>query len=327
MRFKPGQVLYGSRRTYLRKVAVADFEGITANTTFVIEPKNPHVLLPELLPFIMQTESFNEHSIKQSKGSVNPYVNFSDLTWYEFRLPPLEEQRQMVEVLGAHRSVRDASRSLTLASKQAHRALRMSIFSGSLREGDVATPSSRYAHVWGATTVREVAEFLDGLRIPLKDSDRAARQGPYPYYGASGVIDRIDDFIFDEELLLVSEDGANLVDRSTPIAFLAAGRYWVNNHAHVLRARSPFSNFLLCEYFESLNLQPYITGTAQPKLNKATCEGIRVPRPPDSELRRIEEALRASLHGVQTCELRSSTADDLLRCAIASMLKAGEETS
>lgn len=101
MRFKPGQVLYGSRRTYLRKVAVADFEGICANTTFVLEPKDPNILLPELLPFIMQTESFHEHSIKQSKGSVNPYINFSDLAWYEFPLPPPDEQRRLVEVLEA----------------------------------------------------------------------------------------------------------------------------------------------------------------------------------------------------------------------------------
>ena len=92
MRFRPGQVLYGSRRTYLRKVAVAEFEGICANTTFVLESKDTKVLLQELLPLIMQTESFHEHSVKQSKGSVNPYVNFSDLAWYEFALPPLEKQ-------------------------------------------------------------------------------------------------------------------------------------------------------------------------------------------------------------------------------------------
>ena len=99
MRFKPGHVLYGSRRTYLRKVALADFEGITANTTYVLESRDPDVLLPELLPFIMQAESFNAHSKKESKGSVNPYVNFSDLAWYEFALPPLEEQRRITEVL------------------------------------------------------------------------------------------------------------------------------------------------------------------------------------------------------------------------------------
>lgn len=101
MRFKPGHVLYGSRRTYLRKVAIADFEGITANTTYVLEPINPEVLLPGLLPFIMQTEAFTQHSVRESKGSVNPYVNFSDLAWFEFALPPPEEQRRLVEVLSS----------------------------------------------------------------------------------------------------------------------------------------------------------------------------------------------------------------------------------
>jgi type I restriction enzyme S subunit len=101
MRFKPGHVLYGSRRTYLRKVAVADFEGITANTTYVLEPKDPNVLLPELLPFIMQTEAFNQHSVRESKGSVNPYVNFSDLARYQFALPPIEGQRRLNAMLRA----------------------------------------------------------------------------------------------------------------------------------------------------------------------------------------------------------------------------------
>jgi type I restriction enzyme S subunit len=112
MRFKPGHVLYGSRRTYLRKVAVADFEGITANTTYVLEPKDPNVLLPELLPFIMQTEAFNQHSVRESKGSVNPYVNFSDLAWYEFALPPIEEQRRVLAMIDSARTVFDSMAAL-----------------------------------------------------------------------------------------------------------------------------------------------------------------------------------------------------------------------
>ncbi|OAX87921.1 restriction endonuclease [Xanthomonas nasturtii] len=104
MRFKPGQVLYGSRRTYLRKVAVADFEGVCANTTFVLEPKNPEELLPEFLPFLMQTEAFNAFSINNSKGSVNPYINFSDLERFPFALPPIEDQRSAVDLL---RSAKD----------------------------------------------------------------------------------------------------------------------------------------------------------------------------------------------------------------------------
>ena len=122
MRFRPGQVLYGSRRTYLRKVAVADFEGITANTTFVLESKASNVLLPELLPFIMQSESFHKHSIEQSKGSVNPYVNFSDLAAYEFALPPPEEQRRQVDVLLAVDGSTEAFRTLVEALRRVERS-------------------------------------------------------------------------------------------------------------------------------------------------------------------------------------------------------------
>lgn len=101
MRFKPGHVLYGSRRTYLRKVALADFEGITANTTYVLETKDPAVLMPELLPFIMQAEAFHANSIARSKGSVNPYVNFSDIACFEFMLPPIQEQARLVDAMTA----------------------------------------------------------------------------------------------------------------------------------------------------------------------------------------------------------------------------------
>lgn len=112
MRFKPGHVLYGSRRTYLRKVALADFEGVTANTTYVLESRDPSVLMSELVPFIMQTEAFHAHSIARSKGSVNPYVNFSDIASFQFLLPPIQEQARLAEVLAAHRAACEGFREL-----------------------------------------------------------------------------------------------------------------------------------------------------------------------------------------------------------------------
>ena len=107
MRFRPGQVLYGSRRTYLRKVAVADFEGICANTTFVLEPSSAD-LLPEFLPQVMSTERFHEHSVQQSKGSVNPYINFRDLTWFEFGLPPSDLQQEISAAMEGFENYIDA---------------------------------------------------------------------------------------------------------------------------------------------------------------------------------------------------------------------------
>tara|TARA_Y100001937_G_scaffold96051_1_gene130522 strand:+ start:737 stop:1912 length:1176 start_codon:yes stop_codon:yes gene_type:complete len=128
MRFRPGQVLYGSRRTYLRKVAVADFDGICANTTFVIEPKDAEELLPEFLPFLMQTDAFNEFSVKNSKGSVNPYINFSDLARFEFALPPLEEQRKAAEALELFDEQSGAFESLISTARQLQRALSIDHF-------------------------------------------------------------------------------------------------------------------------------------------------------------------------------------------------------
>lgn len=174
MRFKPGHVLYGSRRTYLRKIAVADFEGITANTTFVIEAKDPKLLLPSLLPFVMQTESFHEHSKKQSKGSVNPYVNFSDLTWYEFAVPPLDEQARIVSVLVAGQAMLEAVRALLWQSSVVHRAnlsdIQASTSSKQTRLGDLLAKIVAGRSVPGVDTAPSNSEF-GVLKISAVDPD------------------------------------------------------------------------------------------------------------------------------------------------------------
>lgn len=110
--FKKGQILYGSRRTYLKKVAVADFDGICSNTTFVLESKNEHVFCQKLLPFIMLTDSFTKWSISHSKGSTNPYILFSDLANYVFELPSLEEQRVLADKLWAAYEVKESYKNL-----------------------------------------------------------------------------------------------------------------------------------------------------------------------------------------------------------------------
>lgn len=116
--FRPGQILYGSRRTYLKKVAVADFEGITSNTTFVLETKDQNVMMQELLPFIMLTDSFTEYAIRNSKGSTNPYILFSDLCAYEFELPAIEEQRILTKRLLACDNVKEAYKHLIASTDE-----------------------------------------------------------------------------------------------------------------------------------------------------------------------------------------------------------------
>ena len=116
--FKPGQILYGSRRTYLKKIAVADFEGVCANTTFVFETKDPRAFEQRLLPFIMLSKDFTTWSIAKSKGSTNPYVLFSDLADFEFELPPLEEQKVLADKLWAAYRLKEAYKKLLVATDE-----------------------------------------------------------------------------------------------------------------------------------------------------------------------------------------------------------------
>ncbi len=129
----------------------------------------------------------------------------------------------------------------------------------------------------------------DAERIPVSVADRERRAKIYDYYGASGVIDAIDDYLFDKPLLLIGEDGANLLNRSTPIAFIARGKYWVNNHAHVLDGISEAYLEYVALYINSISLAPYVTGTAQPKMNQQKMGSILIPIPPEMEQLRILE--------------------------------------
>lgn len=144
---------------------------------------------------------------------------------------------------------------------------------------------------WGKKKLSQVVQFWDNKRVPIKEGDRQKRQGSYPYYGASGIIDYIDDYIFDEDLILLAEDGANILARSTPIAFKATGKYWVNNHAHILKPKSNADIDYLIFYLESLSYRKYNSGAAQPKLNREVCTTIPVIYPPLPEQKAIADLL------------------------------------
>lgn len=149
-----------------------------------------------------------------------------------------------------------------------------------------AVPSS-LPPTWLWASFGDITISRDGERIPVSRDERERRAKIYDYYGASGVIDKIDGFLFDKPLLLIGEDGANLINRSTPIAFIARGQYWVNNHAHVLDGLSETFLRYIEMYINATDLRPYVTGTAQPKMNQAKMNSIPVALPPLAEQHRI----------------------------------------
>ena len=144
---------------------------------------------------------------------------------------------------------------------------------------------------WEVCELQDAVDFLDGLRRPIKSGDRAKISGTYPYYGASGIVDYVNNYIFDEELILLGEDGENILSRNLPLAFKVSGKIWVNNHAHVMKPKPRFNIVYLTEFLENLDYSLLNSGTAQPKLNKQSCLKIKIAEPCKAEQTAIANAL------------------------------------
>ncbi|MBX2915222.1 MAG: restriction endonuclease subunit S [Cyclobacteriaceae bacterium] len=144
---------------------------------------------------------------------------------------------------------------------------------------------------WINKKLSDVSVFLDGKRKPIKESDRAKMRGQFPYYGASGIIDFVNDYIFDDEIILLGEDGENIVSRNLPLAFKVVGKCWVNNHAHVIKPNRDTDIDFLTHILEKTNYEIYNTGTAQPKLNQEVCKSIPLNLPTLPEQQKIASFL------------------------------------
>lgn len=202
------------------------------------------------------------------RGATFKEISKSIVENVEIPLPAIDEQKHIAELL-------DKINELIALRKQQLAKLDELV---KARFVEMFGEPETNPYGWQRKRFDSLCENLDSRRIPITSTDRKA--GIYPYYGASGIVDYVDDYIFDEDLLLVSEDGANLVMRSTPIAFSITGKAWVNNHAHVVRFESMITQKYIEIYFSLINISPYITGTAQPKLNQAKLNSMLFCVPP-----------------------------------------------
>jgi type I restriction enzyme S subunit len=222
----------------------------------------------------------------------NGLLNISKETFFgvEILTPKFLEQQKIAECLGSVDELIGAESRKLAALKSHKKGLMQELFP---REGETIPlrrfPEFQNAGEWDVMPLGKVAENLDNQRIPITSSDRKA--GDVPYYGASGIVDYVEGFIFEEDLLCVSEDGANLVARTYPIAFPISGKTWVNNHAHVLKFDNACTQKFVEVYLNSIKLDDFITGMAQPKLNKTMLDRIPIPHPRVSEQQRIADCL------------------------------------
>ncbi len=236
---------------------------------------DPAKMLPEFYWCLTRSAEYWVQREQLVSGGGQPQLNANALKLIEIPLPPLEEQRRIVAEIEGCQQVIDGARQILAAYK----------------------PTIAISPDWEPQPFGEICENLDSRRRPITKGVRTA--GQYPYYGASGIVDYVESYLFDEPLLLVSEDGANLLARSTPIAFSVSGKIWVNNHAHVLRfASMATQKFVEC-YLNSIPLENYVTGAAQPKLNQQALNSIPIPLPPKPEQERIVAELEAEAAKVE----------------------------
>lgn len=208
-----------------------------------------------------------------------PALNASELKKLEIPIPPLPVQTEIVKILDALTALTsELTSELTLRQKQ-YEYYREKLLS----EEELG----KVGFEW--KTLDQISENLDSKRKPITSGLRAS--GKIPYYGASGIVDYVEDYIFDGDFLLISEDGANLLARNTPIAFSATGKIWVNNHAHILKFNSYEERRFIEFYLNKIDLTPYISGAAQPKLNKKNLNSIKIPIPSIPKQQRIVSIL------------------------------------
>ncbi len=253
-----------------RRMGLVRFKGDAVDSRFFLY----QYLSPQFREFL---------DSKTIRGATVDRFSIKDFPSFPIAVPPLPEQQRIVGILDA--AFAGLATAKANAEKNLHNAR-------ALFDSHLQAVFSQRGKGWVETTVDKISTNLDSKRVPITKNVRTS--GKYPYYGASGIVDYVGDYIFDGNTLLVSEDGANLLARSTPIAFSVSGKYWVNNHAHILKFENMATQRFVEFYLESIKLDEYITGAAQPKLNQKALNSIPIPIPKAVETQaKIVESLES----------------------------------
>ena len=234
------------------------------------------ILHPEYLAYLFSSDSVRKQIRIKAQGITRFGLTLPRWKSIQIPLPSLAGQKEIVRILDKFTQL-EAEVEAELEAELDCRKRQYEYYRNNLL--------SYQGNEVEWKTLDQISENLDSKRQPITSGLRTS--GKIPYYGASGIVDYVEDYIFDGDFLLISEDGANLLARNTPIAFSVSGKIWVNNHAHILKFRTYEERRFIEFYLNKTDLTPYISGAAQPKLNKKNLNSIKIPIPPLEEQQRI----------------------------------------
>jgi len=234
---------------------------------------------------------YSRVSRMSAKNSVDS-VRLNMISKMKIPLPPLTQQKKIAKILSTTDNKIEAITKQIEKAEMVKKGLMQRLLSKGI--GHIKFKESELGMIpleWEVTTIGKSSKNFDGKRIPLKSEDRQKIKGNYPYYGAQGIIDYINNYIFYGKYLLVAEDGENVKEQKYDIAFVVEGKFWVNNHAHILQENKNMDLYFISSILNHMNIIKYVTGTGQPKLNKAQLNLIKIPFPPLKEQKKIATIL------------------------------------
>lgn len=260
---KEGDILFGKRRAYQRKVGIAPFDGIFSAHGMVLRP-NEEVIDKNFFPFFISSDQFMERAVRISVGGLSPTINWNDLKIQEFSIPSLDEQRILANKLWSAYRLKESYKRLLTATQELVKSRFIEMF-GDIRQ---------------KVPLETIATIKDNCRKPINDGKRSTmKEGIlYPYYGATGVVDYINDYLTDEELLCIAEDCGNYKEGEDS-SYIISGKAWVNNHAHIVKPKNSCNIRYLHQYLKILNLMPFVSGTTRLKLTQKKLKEIPVILP------------------------------------------------
>ena len=294
---EPGDLAVNKMKAWQGSLGLSQLEGVVSPAYFIYTPVSLS-FDERYLNYLIRSRLLAAEFARLSDG-VRPQQWDLDPKAFErvpLPEPPMKEQRRIADYLDRETATIDTLIDKQIAHVGLLRERRLAAQNWAVMGLDLDSELIDGEQVpvgWTSGPIKRVLESLDSRRVPLNADERGARQGSFPYYGASGVIDSVDDYLFDGDLVLVGEDGANLLNRSAPLAFVAYGQYWVNNHAHVLRPKFGPVEFWAAR-IEALDVSPVVSGSAQPKLTADALMALRIswPENPDDMARIVEVMTR-----------------------------------
>lgn len=299
---KEGDFVISVRGT-MGKVAIVPklLEGANITANLIRISPDRKKISPLFFHQLLLSDKFQKKLNIISSSTTIKTIKAPELKMFEFPIPSLPEQKKIAEILATVDEAIERKKKVIEKTKELKKSLMQELLTrGICHKKFKKTEIGEIPEEWDMVKIEDCCEILDSKRIPLNDQERRHMKGEYPYYGANGLIGRINAYIFDDDLILMAEDGGYFDEYKTrPIAYLVSGKCWVNNHAHVLKSKKGWVREWIFYSLVHKNILPYIGGGTRSKLNQKELRAIPIPTPPYHEQKKIAEILSNSDESIE----------------------------